>query len=324
MKKLPKIGIGSRLFLTAVPNLEIGTRLPSGHWREKVYSQLIEKVDLYDSMEFIWEIVRLREFPHLPSRIDSRFLWADESIARSWHYGKNVRDRINRGNDSRRTKMTIKAKEILASYQQIHDEKNLTGLYEVEVVELKRVCTANGNLISYHNKGDTVATLMERARQYWRGQGVDRHGEVLLEGTVAVRRNLFALQVEEIEAVKDKAIGEAISAALCWAEWRHGRVPDSYIHHSVLTADAHLPMRVVGWLVVRLEEGSDPVRCESQPVLIQPGERIEISSNLPHLHPGTHYQPVLFCDRSAAHYWQLNPYWEGEIEGEWQVIKESP
>lgn len=320
MKKRPKIGIGSRLFLTAAPNLEIGTRLPSGHWREKVYNETIAKPYKHCDIdrEMIWEVVRLREFPHLPSRIDSRYLWQDEGKARMWHYF-GVKDKLHRGGDS----LKIKAKEILSCYQQAHNDKNLRGLYEVEVVELKRVCTANIDLISYTNDGDTVATLMERARQYWRSEGTDADKEVLLEGTVAVVKSLFATKVEDLEAVKDKAIGKAISAALCWAEWRHGRVPDSYVLHGVLAADAHLPMRAAGWLVIRFEAGGDPVLCSSPPVLVQPGLRSEIGSNL-YLPAGTRYQPVLFCDRSAAHYWQLNPYWEGEIEGEWQVIEESP
>lgn len=127
MKKRPKIGVGSRLFLTAAPNLQIGTRLPSGHWREKVYSQLIEKVDPYDSMEFIWEIVRLREFPHLPSRIDSRFLWDNEDAARWWHHRRHIMNFM----DSPR------------GYEQRHGDPNLTGLYEVEVVECSRVFAAN-------------------------------------------------------------------------------------------------------------------------------------------------------------------------------------
>ena len=86
MSKLPKIEIGSRLFLTEAPNLDTGTLVTSGHYRDEVFRQalpdltpegILENIDLSSYLELVWEVVRLREYPHLPSRLDSRFLWAD-------------------------------------------------------------------------------------------------------------------------------------------------------------------------------------------------------------------------------------------------------
>ena len=213
MSKLPKIEIGSRLFLTEAPNLDPGTLLTSGYYRDEVFAQalpdpnpdgILENVDLSSYLELVWEVVRLREFAHLPSRLDSRFLWADETMARQWHYLRHVRNRINQVEDSRSAGMGVKATEILPRYRQIHDDDGLTGLYEVEVVECQRVCFADVNLISYTKHGDTIATVMERARSYWRGDGADlRYSEVLLEGSVVIRRNLFQSNVEDVDAVRE-------------------------------------------------------------------------------------------------------------------------
>ena len=95
-------------------------------------------------------------------------------------------------------------------YQQRHSDPNLTGLYEVEVVECQRVFAANMNFISYLNDGETVATLMERARRYWRGEGADRNPEILLEGTVEVRRNLLAKKFEALQVTTDAKMAKAV------------------------------------------------------------------------------------------------------------------
>ena len=331
MKELPKIGVGSRLFLTEAPNLDPGRLLSPGHYRDEVFRQplphpnpdgVLEKVDFSSYLELIWEVVRLREFPHLPSRIDSRFLWANETMARQWHYLRHVRNRINQVEDSRSARMTVKAKEILPRYRQIHDDDGLTGLYEVEVVECQRACFADVNLISYTKHGDTIATVMERAQSYWRADGVDpRYSEVLLEGSVVIRRNLLQSTVEEVDVVRDIETNRAIATSLRWTEpWRqpHG---GGYMLRGWLGAESHLPTPVADWRVVRLEGDIQPVLTPDVPVLVEPGGRIGVNYHLPHLKVGSRCQPGLFCDQSAAHYYQLNPYWEGEIEGEWQVIE---
>lgn len=333
MKELSKIEVGSRLFLTEAPNLNPGTLLTSGHYRDEVFRQplpdpnpdgILENVDLSSYLELVWEVVRLREFSHLPSRLDSRFLWADETMARQWHYLRHVRNRINQVEDSRSARMGVKATEILPRYRQIHDDDGLTGLYEVEVVECQRACFADVNLISYTKHGDTIAAVMERSRSYWRGDGVHpRHSEVLLEGSVVIRRNLFQSKVAEVDVVRDIETNRMIATSLRWTEpWR--QLPGGgHMLRGWLGAESHLPMPVAGWPVVKLEGDSQPVLSPDVPVLVEPGGRIGVNYHVPRLKVGARCQPSLFCDRSAAHYYQLNPYWEGEIVGEWQVIKES-
>ena len=333
MHELPKIEIGSRLVLTEARHFGPGTLLTSGHYRDEVFGQqlsdpnpdgILENVDLSSYLELVWEVVRLREFCRLPSRLDSRILWADETMARQWHYLRHVRNRINRDEDIRSTGMGVKATEILPRYQETHGDNEMTGLYEVEVVECQRACFADVNLISYTKHGDTIAAVMERARRYWRGDGVNaRHSEVLLEGSVEIRRNLFQSKVEEIDVARDLETNRVIATSLRWTEpWRqpHG---GGHMLRGRLGAESHLSLPVAGWPVVRLDGVSAPRLTPDVPVLVEPSERIEVNYHLPHLKAGTRCQPILFCDRSAAHYFQLNPYWEGEIEGEWQVIKES-
>lgn len=333
MSKLPNIEIGSRLFLTEAPNLDPGTFLTSGHYRDEVFRQalpdpnpdgILENVDLSSYLELVWEVVRLREFAHQPSRLDSRFLWADETMGRQWHYLRHVRNRINRAEDSGSASMGTKATEILPRYRQIHDDDGLTGLYEVEVVECQRACFADVNLISYTKQGDTIASVMERARSYWRGDGADpKHSEVLLEGGVVIRRNLFQSKVEAVDVVRDIETNRAIATCLHWTDPWHQLPGGGHMLRGWLGAESHLPMPVAGWPVVRLGGDSEPLLSPDVPVLVEPGERIGVNYHLPHLGTGARCQPILFCDRSAAHYYQLNPYWEGEVEGEWQVIKES-
>ena len=71
---------------------------------------------------------------------------------------------MNQREDSKSAGMGVEATEILARYRQIHDDVGLTGLYEVEVVECQRACLADVNLISYTKHGDTIGSVMERAR----------------------------------------------------------------------------------------------------------------------------------------------------------------
>ena len=126
---------------------------------------------------------------------------------------------MNQREDGKSAGMGVEATEILPRYRQIHDDVGLTGLYEVEVVECQRACFADVNLISYTKHGDTIGSVMERARNYWRGDGANlRYSEVLLEGGVVIRRNLFQSNVEDVDAVRDIETNGAIAASLRWTE----------------------------------------------------------------------------------------------------------
>ena len=111
-------------------------------------------------MELAWETVRLREFPDRPSRLDSLFLWETEERARAFF--------------SRRTWPT--------------------GLYEVEVLDCRRVFVANMDLISHFAEPETIATLMDRSRRYWteEPEATFTGREVLLEDTARVLRVIEA------------------------------------------------------------------------------------------------------------------------------------
>ncbi len=325
MKKTQNIGLSSRLFLTAASNLTLDAQLRSGQ-RDNVYQWILakpnqegvfENISPDSLIEFIWEIVRLREFPHLPSRMDCLFLWIDEGAARGWHHRTQIMNFMNTPEE----------------YQKRHNDPNISSLYEVEVVECQRAFAGNMDFTSYLNHGETVATLMERARQYWRGEKITNTAEVLLEGSVAIRRNLLARKFEEIHATTDSKLTKKINASLEWVlpqekSWSLSQAQKS-IHNleGVLQIDARLPMKVAGWIGLRLEGNREPMRClpNCSPILLQPDRQIEIFtkfSNFPDISAGTRYQPVLICDRSAAHYWQLDSYWEGQIDGEWQIIPE--
>ena len=173
------IGVGTRLFLTAAPDLEVGARLTSGHWREQVVNWtvarseadgqfVLERLGHQALLEVVWEMVRLREFPDQPSRLDSLFLWSNEEEVRAWHYRQHILPPPDSPHADRPTTAGI------------------AGLYEVEVVACRRSCIANMNLISYLNDSETVDSLMKRARRYWEGNVAAAQGEVLLEGGVVV------------------------------------------------------------------------------------------------------------------------------------------
>src|SRR5687768_5920872 len=95
------IRVGSRLYLTAAPHLPRGTELSPGHWLPHLERMVLARRNpsdgldwaaelLHPLLELACESVRLREFPHRPSRLDCLYLWADEAVARSWHYRKHV------------------------------------------------------------------------------------------------------------------------------------------------------------------------------------------------------------------------------------------
>jgi hypothetical protein len=161
-----------RLYGTAAPCLAAGTLLSLGEFGRRQLERVIVRVvpeaprvipdPLWAGpalLEMAWEIVRLTEFPELPSRLNCMFFWMDEGAARGFH--------------SRRPWPA--------------------GLYEVEVVDCARICLADMNLISYFEENESAASMMERARRYWSGELPVQPAvppEVLLEGTVRVVRGL--------------------------------------------------------------------------------------------------------------------------------------
>jgi hypothetical protein len=309
----PRIDVGSHLFLTAAPDLPLGSRLSPGHWLPHVESmvvarrapgdELIWEPDLaHILLELACETTRGREFPHLPSRLDCLFLWADESEARFWHYRKHVR------------------------------QGSTAGLYEVEVVACDRAAALDHNLVSYL-AGETAGALLEQARRYWRGERTGPE-EILLEGSVQVVRDLLALRAEALEVVKDPLLDQVMPTALQWgtgdeapprlALVRAGR----YHLQCSLAADPTLPMPLAGWVALESGGMAEPVlaRRGTPPMLVRPGEQCEVSAaftELPPLSQGTRYRPVLLCDRAAAHYWQLPRFWEGRLPGSWQTLEST-
>jgi hypothetical protein len=250
-------------------------------------------------LEFACEVIRLREFPHVPSRLDCLFLWEEERDARAWHYRKHVLQGSN------------------------------GGLYEVEVVACERALAVDHNLVSYL-AGETIGVLLEQARRYWSGERTGP-AEVLLEGSVAVRRNRLALPSEALQGVKNPQIDEAMHSSVQWVA--PGLLPWSltpygagryHLEGTVVAAES-LPMSIAGWLGLELENDAAPVpaRRGTPPVLVRAGGACEVDqhfSDLPPLADGTRYRPVLLCDRSAAHYWQLPTYWEGQLNGTWLIL----
>jgi Protein of unknown function (DUF2441) len=306
----PRIDIGSRLFLTAAPDLPVGSLLSPGHWLPHVESMVVGRRSL--DGELVWhpdlahillelacETTRGREFPHLPSRLDCLFLWADEREARAWRYRKHVH------------------------------QGSTAGLYEVEVVACVRAAALDHNLVSYL-AGETAGALLDQARRYWRGERTGP-AEILLEGSVQVVRDLLALRAEALEVVKDPLTDQVMPTALQWgapdeapprlALVRVGR----YHLQASLAADPALPMTLAGWVALECEALAEPAlaRRGTSPVLVRPGEWCEVSAaftELPPLAPGTRYRPVLLCDRAAAHYWQLPRFWQGRVSGNWQTL----
>ena len=157
MTPLTYITVGSRLFCTAAPGLSIGTALAPGFGRRMQDLIVYTKEGLEPTgaipalLESIWEVVRLHEFPELPSRLECLFLWQQESRAVDF-----------------------------ASRRPYPVE-----LYEVEVSSCSRLLIADMDLISYLEEPETVASIMKRARLYWKAEQVGAP-EVLLEGTVTV------------------------------------------------------------------------------------------------------------------------------------------
>jgi hypothetical protein len=313
MTSATRMGVGSRLFLTAAPGLDVARVLSPGHWLRYLESLPLPRHSsdgavawdpeaAHVLLELACEAVRLREFPHAPSRLDCLFLWEEERDARAWHFRKH---RLHGSN---------------------------AGLYEVEVVACQRALAVDHNLVSYF-AGETIGALLEQARRYWNG---DRTGppEILLEGSVAIRRNLLALRSEALQAVKNALIDEAMHSSVQWVApgllswsltpYRAGR----YHLEGAVVAAASLPMSIAGWLGLELETDAVPVlaRRGTPPLLVRAGGTCGVDqhfSDLPPLPDGTRYRPVLLCDRSAAHYWQLPTYWEGQLNGTWLILEKK-
>lgn len=188
---LPTAGVvaGSRLFCAGEPGLAPGTVLPPGQYGRRQLGKPIltlqetqgeglregfdlgpladQVLDLSKPrrlsvvhprravgvlVELVWETVRLREFPHRPSRLDCSFFWTDEQAARDWL--------------ARRTWPSC--------------------LYEVEVIECRCVFIADLTKLEFTGDG-TVAAMMDQARRYWSEPGeTSANPEVLLEGVVHV------------------------------------------------------------------------------------------------------------------------------------------
>lgn len=163
------IGRGSLLFWSAKSGLSPGTLVKPGNFQDHLIRQtLIEvqtnplTVTVPDAaatgsvlLEVAWETVRLREFPYRPSRFDCLFLWTDESVARRFN-----------------------------------SKRADAELYEVEIVDCSRVFAANMDLISYFEESETLGSMFERAREYWKTERKDEHREILLEGSIRIAQTI--------------------------------------------------------------------------------------------------------------------------------------
>ncbi len=103
-------------------------------------------------LELVLEWVRQAEFPTLPSRASSHFVWEDEAWARKYH-------------------------ETLRNAR----------LYEVQPVGDARLFRADYTLGNAFREGDTLAKLIDRARRYWRGERTGQ-SEILIQGSIQVIR----------------------------------------------------------------------------------------------------------------------------------------
>ena len=106
--------------------------------------------------ELVWEVVRLREFPDRPSRLDCTFFWQTEPVARDW--------------------LAIRTWP--------------STLYEVEVIEHRASFLTDINQLQFSSEDGTVSGMMDQARTYWAGTAGSKMMEVLLEGRVRVIRRL--------------------------------------------------------------------------------------------------------------------------------------
>ena len=315
------IGVGSTLFLTAARNLTVGDELVGGEFGKRVaretsatgvpYSAaLLGTHGIQALLELIWEVVRAREFSERPSRFDSLFLWHDEAEARAWHYRQHV---------------------IHTSSQEVK-----VGLYEVEVRQVDRIWAANMNLISYLNDGETLETISERSRKYWSSMPQKGAPEIVLQGSVVIQRDLLERPATDVERIMNRELDQSIRNANFMepASWtlKHLR-RDTYELRGTATGATEMPLRMAGWVGLELEDrespvmpirGTSPVLAErGQPLLFPPGcDESTVFQIANPLSPGTPYRPVLICDRTAAHYWQLPQHWGGTLRGNWLRVSD--
>ena len=316
------VGVGTRLFLTAAPDLEIGARLTSGHWRGQVVNWpvarreadrqfVLEPLGHQALLEVVWEMVRLREFPDRPGRLDSLFLWSNEEQARAWNYHQHILPPPDSSHADRTTTTGI------------------AGLYVVEVVACRRSCLANMGLISYLNDGDTVDSLMKRARRYWQVSTTAAQGEVLLAGSVLVRRNLCSITLRELQAVEDPQTSMATRTAVRWRNEAGvlGHSPKPLPARAALKASCSRsrPCRSlssVGWRWRSKEQTSQfPLDMARPPRTSGPRSGVQYRlclTTCPLQYMLSASVTSLICDHAPAHYWPSQRYWEGTWYGEWQ------
>ncbi len=313
---LESIEVGSRLYLTAAPGLQVGTRLRGGHFRKAVEEGAA--TDHGSILETVWELVRAQEFPSRPCRFDALFLWQDEAHARAWHHRQTI---LGPETGSER------------------------GLYQVEVEGVGRIWAADMDLISYIGEGETVGALMQRARRYWGSPSTKANPEILLGGEVRVRRDLRELGLERITPIEDATVDAQVRELLrsdpsAWSRLEsRGR---RYMLSPGIAAMKDPPLPLAAWIgleiegveeVLRPQRGTEailvnrkgPLRyrpedegggCETS-FVIDDAETSEAAREC--LSGKRRFRPVLICDREAAHYWQLPTCWEGRVPGEWTL-----
>lgn len=104
--------------------------------------------------ETVFEMVRIAEFPEMPSRFESVFVWEQLGWARGYHNGAPYAD-----------------------------------LYEVRVAEQQKLHRGDFGLCTNYHLPETMEKMRERARRYWRGE-MDGKYETLIEGRIEILRRL--------------------------------------------------------------------------------------------------------------------------------------
>ena len=190
---LPEITVGSHLFIVGAPGIPAGSVLSDPAFGSKQLNRPVlsrqrrqgddlkayfnlgplaeqtfdlsvsRKVLCLDGIhgpgvlsELVWEVVRLREFPDRPSRLDCMFFWQTESEARNW----------------------------------LSFRTWPSALYEVEVIEHRASFLTDMNRMELSSEVVAALGMMDQARRYWAGTAGAKMTEVLLEGRVRVVRRL--------------------------------------------------------------------------------------------------------------------------------------
>ena len=329
---LESIGIGCYLYLTAAPDIKVGARLSGGHFRNTVgqgICQLLKNgnvsTDQSSLQEIVWELVRVREFPSRPCRFDALFLWPDETSARAWHYRHSI---VKSATGSQR------------------------GLYKVEVEDVCQIWAADMNLISYIRDGETVGSLMQRARQYWESTASKNTPEILLNGRVKVCKNLRELGIEQLVSVQEDSGVDSLIRDRFWPDasgYSCSLLLEGKSHYYLslrMTVATDLPRPLAGWIGLEIEglnailmprRGTEPILATGRvPLRYRPDDENDVCETPyefkdPIISDAAkecvlgkrHFRPVLICDREAAYYWQLPFFWEGQIYGHWITGKQK-